>query len=77
MFEAILKNATNICDAKFATLFRFNGETFFPASHIGAPAALVEAHNRGETTLMEPRNVEFTAFVAARNRSPPLGTFHV
>ncbi len=54
VFEAILKNATDICDAKFATLFRFNGGTFFPASHIGAPAALVEAHNkRGEFKAVE------------------------
>jgi GAF domain-containing protein len=40
---AILKNAT-VCEAKFATLFRCDGETFFPAAHIGTPPALVEAH---------------------------------
>src|SRR6185295_12959830 len=33
-----------ICEAKFATLFRYDGEDFYPASGIGRPAALVEAH---------------------------------
>jgi len=46
VFESILKNATDICEAKFATLFRFDGEAFFPASHIGAPPELVEAHSK-------------------------------
>jgi len=46
VFEAILTNATHICEAKFATLFRYNGETFFPAAHIGTPPALVEAHRQ-------------------------------
>ena len=46
VFETILTNATQICEAKFATLFRYNGETFFPAAHIGTPPALVEAHRQ-------------------------------
>ena len=46
VFEAILTNATHLCQAKFATLFRYNGETFFPAAHIGTPPALVEAHRQ-------------------------------
>jgi signal transduction histidine kinase len=44
VFEAMLENATRLCEAKFATLFRYDGETFFPAAHIGTPPALVEAH---------------------------------
>jgi GAF domain-containing protein len=44
VFETILANATRLCEAKFATLFRYDGETFFPAAHIGTPPALVEAH---------------------------------
>ena len=44
VFEAMLANATRLCEAKFATLFRYDGETFFPAAHIGTPPALVEAH---------------------------------
>ena len=46
VFEAILKNATQICEAKFATLFRFDGEQFYPAAGINRPAAMVEAHHR-------------------------------
>ena len=46
VFETILTNATHICGAKFATLFRYNGKTFFPAAHIGTPPALVEAHRQ-------------------------------
>src|SRR5215831_11046178 len=46
VFETILTNATHICEAKFATLFRYSGNTFFPAAHIGTPPALVEAHRQ-------------------------------
>jgi len=46
VFETILKNATAICEAQFATLFRYEGETFFPAAGIGTPATLVEAHRK-------------------------------
>jgi signal transduction histidine kinase len=46
VFGAILTNATRISEAKFATLFRYNGETFFPAAHISTPPALVEAHRQ-------------------------------
>jgi GAF domain-containing protein/anti-sigma regulatory factor (Ser/Thr protein kinase) len=46
VFQAILEKATQICEAKFATLFRFDGERFHPASGIGRPAELVEAHEK-------------------------------
>jgi two-component system, NtrC family, sensor kinase len=46
VFEAILTNATHICEAKFATLFRYNGETFYPAAHTSTPPALIEAHRQ-------------------------------
>jgi GAF domain-containing protein len=44
VFESILRNATDICEAKFATLFRCDDEKVYPAAHIGTPPALVEAH---------------------------------
>ena len=47
VFNTILKNATRICEAKFATLFRFDGEKFNPAAGIGLPEALLRAHERG------------------------------
>ena len=43
VFDAVLMNAVRICGAKFATLFRYDGTRYFPASHIGTPQALVEA----------------------------------
>ena len=42
----MLAKATHICEAKFATLFRYDGETFFPAAHVGTPPALIEAHRQ-------------------------------
>jgi GAF domain-containing protein len=45
VFNTILENATRICEAKFATLFRFDGEKFYPAAGIGLPEALLRAHD--------------------------------
>ena len=42
VFQAMLENAVRICDAKFATLFRFDGELADRIASIGTPAALVE-----------------------------------
>jgi two-component system, NtrC family, sensor kinase len=42
VFEAMLENATRICDAKFGTLFRYDGEFFHRVAGIGTPAALVK-----------------------------------
>jgi GAF domain-containing protein len=42
VFEAMLENATRICDAKFGTLFRYDGELFHKVASIGTPPALVE-----------------------------------
>ena len=38
----MLENATRICEAKFGTLFRFDGKNLHPAAHFGTPAELVE-----------------------------------
>ena len=38
----MLENATRICDAKFGTLFRFDGKAFHMAAGVGTPPALVE-----------------------------------
>src|SRR4029079_12277132 len=42
VFNAVLENATRICDAKFGTLFRYDGELFHRVAGVGTPAALVE-----------------------------------
>ena len=42
VFGAMLENATRICDARFGTLFRYDGEFFHCVASTGTPSALVE-----------------------------------
>ena len=42
VFQAMLENAVRICDAKFGTLFRYDGEMFLRVAGTGTPAALVK-----------------------------------
>jgi GAF domain-containing protein len=42
VFQAMLENAVRMCEAKFGTLFRYDGKDFHRAAGIGTPAALVE-----------------------------------
>ncbi len=46
VFQAMLENATRICEAKFGTLFRFDGALLSPVAHYGSPAELVEFQKR-------------------------------
>ena len=46
VFRSILENATRICNANFGTLFRFDGENFYPVAQFNTPAALLEALTR-------------------------------
>jgi GAF domain-containing protein len=46
LFRTILENATRICNANFGTLFRFDGENFFPAAQFNTPTALLKAQTR-------------------------------
>ncbi len=42
VFHSMLENATRICEAKFGTLFRFDGKLLHPVASVGTPAALTE-----------------------------------
>ena len=42
VFRTILENATRICEAKFGTLYRFDGKAFHFAAEVGTPAKYVE-----------------------------------
>ena len=46
VFQAMLENATRICEAKFGTLFRFDGKNLHPVAHSNTPAALLHAHTQ-------------------------------
>src|SRR5262245_24172273 len=40
VFQAMLENAVRVCEAKFGTLYRCEGKTFYRAAGYGTPAAL-------------------------------------
>src|SRR5262245_5057674 len=42
VFDAILKNATDICEAKFGQMYRYDGEQFHVSAMRDAPTPLVE-----------------------------------
>jgi GAF domain-containing protein len=42
VFQAMLENATRICEAKFGLLLRFDGEAFHFAAEVGTPPDLAE-----------------------------------
>jgi GAF domain-containing protein/anti-sigma regulatory factor (Ser/Thr protein kinase) len=46
VFQTMLENATRICEAKFGTLFRFDGENFHPVAQFNTPTPLLEAQTR-------------------------------
>ena len=46
VFQAILANATGICEAKFGVLFRYENGAFHAAAMLNAPQALVEFHRQ-------------------------------
>src|SRR5262245_38012055 len=54
VFEAMLKSATRICEAKFGLLFRFDGKFFHVAALVDAPPALAEFAAKHGPFLPEP-----------------------
>jgi class 3 adenylate cyclase len=54
VFRTILEHATRICNANFGTLFRFDGERFYPVAEFNTPAALREAQTRRGPFQPEP-----------------------
>src|SRR5262245_1104410 len=46
VFRTILEHATHICNANFGTLFRFDGESFYPVAQFKTPVALLKAQTR-------------------------------
>jgi len=46
IFEAILENATRICEAKFGLMYSYDGQMFHNAAMRNAPQALMEFHRK-------------------------------
>src|SRR5262249_33773700 len=42
VFQAMLENATRICDAKFGFLFRYDADAFQPMAMLNVPSALAD-----------------------------------
>ncbi len=77
VFQAMLENATRICEANFGTLFRFDGAAFAVAAQFGTPAELVEYQKQRGTfrpapgtpleRLMRTKHVHHTADAAVES----------
>ena len=50
----MLENATRICEAKFGTLYRYDGEAFYHAAGNGTPTALMEVQKQIGRFVPEP-----------------------
>ena len=84
VFQAMLENAIRICDAKFGTLLRRDGDAFRLAAGIGIPPELAEFHRQHETfqpvpgspldRAMRTKRVSHTADEAAEAAPSPPAT---
>ncbi len=54
VFQAMLENATRICDARFGVMFRYDNESFTPAAFFDPPPALVEYIQQRRSFLPVP-----------------------
>ena len=66
VFQAMLENATRICEAKFGILFLSTGDGFHTAAMHNAPPALVEARRR--EPLFRPPPTSALGQMAANKR---------
>jgi GAF domain-containing protein len=75
VFQAILQNATRICEAKFGTLYLREGDVFRFVAEVGTPPELVEAQKRRGSfqpqpggylqRIMQTKQVSYSADAAA------------
>ena len=83
VFNAMLENATRICEARFGLLLHFDGETFRFAAEVGTPSAFAEfVRQRGPfrpltgshlDRVQRTKQVSYTADYAAEGiDSPPV-----
>ena len=65
----MLENATKICDAKFGTLFRYDGKMLHLGGQFGTPAALVEFQKQRGPFL--PQSSKFRTCRSADKKTSP------
>jgi GAF domain-containing protein len=81
VFQAMLENATRICEAKFGVVFSFEGNEFYFEAQIGTPPELAE-HNRARPMpqplpgshldrLRQTKRISYTADYAAEGIPAP------
>jgi GAF domain-containing protein len=56
VFKAMLENATRVCNAKFGTMFRFDGDAFHPMAMLNTPPALTNFLQRRGKFVPETGN---------------------
>jgi hypothetical protein len=76
VFQAILANATRLCEAKFGTLFLCEGDAFRVASLHNAPMAYAEARTgNADRPSAAPMVLTFAAVQARHNRNVAVTTW--
>jgi GAF domain-containing protein len=85
VFQTMLMNAVRICEAKFGTLYRYDGEAFYHAAGSGTPAALIEIQKQHGRfipesgtllhSVMQTKKVAHSADYAAEPRLGPSAKF--
>ncbi|MFY9840656.1 MAG: GAF domain-containing protein, partial [Xanthobacteraceae bacterium] len=81
VYNAMLENATRICEAKFGVLFRFDGEAFHFAAEVGSPPSLADFFRQRSSfmpeggvpldRLLQTKKVIHTVDIAAEQHQPP------
>jgi two-component system, NtrC family, sensor kinase len=81
VFQAILENATRICEAKFGLLFLFDGSAFHLAAEVGTPVEFLASMRQREAIkpppgshldrVMRTKQISHTADYAAEGISSP------
>ena len=74
VFEAMLENATRICEAKFGNLFRYDGDAFRTAALHNAPPALCRMSAAARTVPCRDRGSAARSRRCRRSRSSTLPT---
>jgi len=80
VFQAMLESATRLCEAKFGTMFRFDGKLFHLAAQFGTPSELIrfqrergpfEPAGSGFRRLMRSKELAHIIDAAAEDAASP------